>query len=266
MNGERLFSGRYAWVVGAVGTTAGLAIAFLVVGFLILPYNEAGANFAGIWDAICSAAGVPRTSAAAKSEPLKANFKTSDVVFSSDLAGPLDTRAIGRGATLALQCAICHGASRPSQQVDTPNLDGQPAAAIYKQLRDFKSGARVNAVMSPFGVKLSEQDMQDLAAYYSYLPRQPGINPDPSIVSPAIVAHGASMRNVPACVSCHDPTNARVGSPWLEGQSAVYIRSQLEAFAHGNRRNDINEQMRNIARQMTPAEIEDAARYYAGRP
>jgi cytochrome c553 len=165
-----------------------------------------------------------------------------------------------------LQCAICHGASRPSQQVDTPNLDGQPAAAIYKQLRDFKSGARVNAAMSPFGVKLSEQDMQDLAAYYSYLPRQPGINPDPSIVSPAIVAHGASMRNVPACVSCHDPTNARVGSPWLEGQSAVYIRSQLEAFAHGNRRNDINEQMRNIARQMTPAEIEDAARYYAGRP
>ena len=266
MNGERLFSGRYAWVVGAVGTTAGLAIAFLVVGFLILPYTEAGANFAGIWDAICSAAGVPRTSAAAKSEPLKANFKTSDVVFSSDLAGPLDTRAIGRGATLALQCAICHGASRPSQQVDTPNLDGQPAAAIYKQLRDFKSGARVNAAMSPFGVKLSEQDMQDLAAYYSYLPRQPGINPDPSIVSPAIVAHGASMRNVPACVSCHDPTNARVGSPWLEGQSAVYIRSQLEAFAHGNRRNDINEQMRNIARQMTPQEIEDAARYYASQP
>jgi len=266
MNGERLFSGRYAWVVGAVGTTAGLAIAFLVVGFLILPYNEAGANFAGIWDAICSAAGVPRTSAAAKSEPLKANFKTSDVVFSSDLAGPLDTRAIGRGATLALQCAICHGASRPSQQVDTPNLDGQPAAAIYKQLRDFKSGARVNAVMSPFGIKLSEQDMQDLAAYYSYLPRQPGINPDPSIVSPAIVAQGASMRNVPACVSCHDPANARVGSPWLEGQSAVYIRSQLEAFARGTRHNDISAQMRNIARQMTPTEIEEAARYYAGRP
>jgi cytochrome c553 len=266
MNGGRLLSGRNGWIVGAVGATAGLAVAFFVIGFLILPYTEAGANFAGIWDAICSAAGVPRTSAAARNEALKANFKTSDVVFSSDLAGPLDTRAIGRGATLALQCAICHGAGRPSQQVDTPNLDGQPAAAIYKQLRDFKSGARVNAVMSPFGVKLSEQDMQDLAAYYSYLPRQPGTHPDPSILSPAIVAHGASMRNVPACVSCHDPTNARVGSPWLEGQSAVYIRSQLESFAHGTRRNDINEQMRNIARQMTPAEIEDAARYYASRP
>jgi cytochrome c553 len=250
----------------AVGATAGLAAAFFVIGFLILPYTAAGANFAGIWDAICSAAGVPRTSVAAKSEVQGANFKTSNVVFSSDLAGPLDTRAIGRGATLALQCAICHGSNRPSQQVDTPNLDGQPAAAIYKQLRDFKSGARVNAVMTPFAPKLDEQDMRDLAAYYSYLPRQPGTHPDPLIPAPAIASNGAPMRNVPACVSCHDLTNARVGSPWLEGQSAVYIGRQLEAFAHGTRRNDINQQMRNIARQMTPDEIEAAARYYASRP
>jgi cytochrome c553 len=266
MNGERPLPGRNPWMTGAVGVTAGLAVAFFLIGFLILPYTEAGANFTGIWDAICSAAGVPRTSNAARSQIQKADFKTSDVVFSSDLAGPLDTRAIGRGATLALQCAICHGSSRPSQQVDTPNLDGQPAAAIYKQLRDFKSEARVNAVMSPFAMRLSEQDMQDLAAYYSYLPRQPGTHPDPLIASPVIVAHGASMRNVPGCVSCHDPTNTRVGSPWLDGQSAVYIRSELEAFARGFRRNDINEQMRNIARQMTPQEIEDAARYYASRP
>jgi cytochrome c553 len=253
-------------MAGAVGVTAGLAVAFFLVGFLILPYTEAGANFAGIWDAICSAAGVPRKSAAAGAQVQKADFKASDVVFASDLPGPPDTRAIGRGATLALQCAICHGSNRPSQQVDTPDVDGQPAAAIYKQLRDLKSGARVNAVMGPFAVRLSEQDMHDLAAYYSYLPRQPGTHPDPSITAPAIVAQGASMRNVPACVACHDPTNTRVGSPWLDGQSAIYIRSQLEAFARGTRRNDINEQMRNIARQMTPGEIEDAARYYASRP
>lgn len=266
MNGERPLSGRNPWMAGAVGLTAGLAVAFFLLGFLILPYTEAGANFAGVWDAICSAAGVPRKSAAAAAQVQKADFKASDVVFASDLAGPPDTRAVGRGATLALQCAICHGSGRPSQQVDTPDLDGQPAAAIYKQLRDLNSGARVNAIMSPFAVKLSEQDMHDLAAYYSYLPRQPGMHPDPSIASPAIVARGASMRNVPACAACHDPTNTRVGSPWLDGQSAVYIRIQLEAFARGTRRNDINEQMRNIARRMTPQEIEDAARYYASRP
>ena len=57
MNGERPLSGRNPWMAGAVGVTAGLAVAFFLVGFLILPYTEAGANFAGIWDAICSAAG-----------------------------------------------------------------------------------------------------------------------------------------------------------------------------------------------------------------
>ena len=56
------------------------------------------------------------------------------------------------------------------------------------------------------------------------------------------------------------------GTPWLDGQSAVYVKAQLEAFATGARRNDISEQMRNIARQMTATEIDEAARYYASRP
>jgi hypothetical protein len=56
------------------------------------------------------------------------------------------------------------------------------------------------------------------------------------------------------------------GMPWLDGQSAVYIKAQLKAFATGARRNDISQQMRNIARQMTAAEIDEAAHYYAGRP
>jgi cytochrome c553 len=120
--------------------------------------------------------------------------------------------------------------------------------------------------MSPFAVKLSEADMLDLAVYYSYLPRQPGSHPDPAVTAPQIVARGAPMRNVPACFSCHGATDAKLGTPWLEGQSAVYIKAQLQAFATGGRRNDISEQMRNIARQMTHAEIDEAARYYASRP
>jgi cytochrome c553 len=133
-------------------------------------------------------------------------------------------------------------------------------------LRDFKAGARANAIMSPFAMKLGEQDMLDLAAYYSYLPRQPGSHPDPVATAPQIVARGAPMRNVPACSSCHGTTDAKLGAPWLDGQSAVYIKAQLQAFATGARHNDISEQMRNIARQMTAAEIDEAARYYASRP
>jgi cytochrome c553 len=120
--------------------------------------------------------------------------------------------------------------------------------------------------MSPFAVKLSEQDMLDLSAYYSYLPRQPGSHPNDGAAVPQIVARGAPMRNIPACSTCHGTTDAKLGTPWLDGQSAVYIKAQLEAFTTGARRNDISEQMRNIARQMKAAEIDEAARYYASRP
>jgi cytochrome c553 len=65
---------------------------------------------------------------------------------------------------------------------------------------------------------------------------------------------------------CHGALDNKAGSPWLEGQSAVYIKSQLQAFASGERRNDISEQMRNVGRRMTPGEIEEAAQYYASQP
>jgi cytochrome c553 len=53
-----------------------------------------------------------------------------------------------------------------------------------------------------------------------------------------IVARRAPMRNIPACGSCHSTTDSKFGSPWLDGQSAVYIKAQLQAFAAGTRRNE----------------------------
>jgi cytochrome c553 len=263
MSAERLFSWRNSWFAAGVGVTAATVVLSLIVGFVILPYATTSSQFSSLWDAICSAAGVPRVTV--NSEPSKTGAITSNVVMNSQMFGALDTRSVGRGATLAMQCAICHGSNRQGQ-VDTPNLEGQPAAAVYKELRDFKTGARTNAVMGPFAVKLSEQDMLDLAAYYSYLPRQPGSHPDDALAVSQIVARGAPMRNIPACASCHGTSDAKLGTPWLDGQSAVYLKAQLQAFATGTRQNDISEQMRNIARQMTAAEIDEAARYYAGRP
>lgn len=259
---ERLFSWRNTWFSASVGAVAGIAVLSLIAGFLILPYATTNAQLASLWDAICSAAGVPRATVAL--DQVAPTFKTSTVVMTSTMAGPADARSVGRGATLAMQCAICHASGRQSQP-DTPNLEGQPASAVYKQLRDFKSGARANAVMSPFAVNLSEQDMIDIAAYYSYLPRQPGLHPA-LLPEPAIVKRGAAMRNIPTCSSCHGGGDFKAGAPWLEGQSAVYIKEQLKAFAGEQRRNDISEQMRNIARRMTPQEIDEVAAYYASRP
>ena len=263
MSAERLFTFRNPWFAASVGIVVATVLLSLIAGFVLLPLAATNSQLTGLWDAICSAAGVPR--ATAPTEPVKPNFTTSNVVMNPQMFGTPDARSVGRGATLAMQCAICHGSNRTGQ-VDTPDLEGQPAVAIYKQLRDFKVAARANAIMAPFAVKLSEQDMLDLAAYYSYLPRQPGSHPDSTVTAPQIVARGAPMRNVPACASCHGTTDARPGAPWLEGQSTVYIKAQLQAFATGARRNDISERMRNIARQMTGAEIDEAARYYASRP
>jgi cytochrome c553 len=262
MSTERLFTLRNPWFAAGVGITGAIVVLSLIAGFVLLPYATTSLQFASLWDAICSAAGVPR--ATVNSEVVKPDFTTSNVILSSQKFGAPDTRAVGRGATLAMQCAICHGSNRQGQ-VDTPNLEGQPAAAIYKELRDFKAGARINATMSPFAVKLTEQDMRDLATYYAYLPRQPGSHPD-AVDAPPVVTRGAPMRNIPTCSACHGITNAKLGAPWLDGQSAVYIKAQLQAFAHGTRRNDISEQMRNIARQMTPDEMNEAALYYASQP
>ena len=84
------------------------------------------------------------------------------------------------------------------------------------------------------------------------------------VVAIAVVAD--TPEEVAPCGACHGSLDNKAGSPWLEGQSAAYIKSQLQAFASGERHNDINEQMRNIARAMTPQEIEEAANYYASQP
>ena len=170
--------------------------------------------------------------------------------------------SIGRGATLALRCTMCHGA-RGLSEANSPNLAGQYRIAIYKQLVDFKTGARVSAVMAPLVADLSDADMRDLADYYAYLPR---LTDSSAINPPRIVASGAPLRGIAPCGACHGEVGAKASAAWLEGQPVAYLRTQLEAFASGARHNDIDEQMRNVARVMTPQEIDAASRYYAEHP
>jgi len=263
MNEQPLFSFRNPWFSASVGVTAAIAVLAAFAGLIWLPLAQPDLKLSGIWDAICSAAGVPRVSQQGAS--IQPDFKTSNVVMTSEMLTRRDQVSIGRGATLAQRCAICHGPQGVSD-ANSPNLAGQFAAVIYKELIDFKTGARVNVVMSPFAANLSNQDMLDIAAYYSYLPRVPSNNLDPTIAAPPIVTIGAPMRNIAPCGSCHGDIDNKAGSPWLGGQSAVYIKAQLHAFAAGTRRNDISQQMRNIARQMTAEEIDQVARYYEAQP
>ncbi len=263
MSEQKLFSFRNSWFSTSVGTTVAIAIASALAGLIWLPLAQPDLKLAGIWDAICSAAGIPRAPVSASVQ--QPDFKTSNVVLTPDTIGRKDAVSIGRGATLAQRCAICHGPQGVSD-ANSPNLAGQFAEVTYKELHDFKTGARVNVVMSPFAANMSDQDMKDVAAYYAYLPRVPSSKADEKVPPPPIVVTGAPMRNIPPCGSCHGELDYKAGSPWLGGQSAVYIKAQLQAFAAGARRNDISQQMRNIARHMTAEEIDQVARYYEAQP
>ena len=262
MSAREIFSFRNPYFGVSVGITVALFVLAALAGFVVLPYAQWHQQFAGLWDAICSAAGLPRASTA---EGGQAAPGTSKVVLTSTTLARPSQESIGRGATLAQRCAICHGPTGVSR-ADSPNLAGQYASVIYKQLLDFRSGARTNAVMSPFAQNLSDQDIADVAAYYAYLPRLPAYHPEPQLAPTRIVVYGAPLRGIAPCGSCHGSLDNKTGSPWLEGQSAQYMKAQLEAFASGQRRNDINEQMRNIARAMTPQEMDEAASYYASQP
>jgi cytochrome c553 len=259
MNEAPLFSLRNPWFRVGVGTTVGVFVVSAVIGFVWLPSAQRDAQFQGVWNAICSAAGVPQQWLSAQS-PVEPDYHVSTVELTPHMFDGATSLSIGRGATLALRCTMCHG-SQGMSEANSPNLAGQYATVVYKELQDFQSGARQNAVMSPMARNLSDQDMRDLASYYASLPRAASSRGD----MPGIVEHGAPLRNIPACAACHGGVDHKTGSPWLDGLPAAYTKAQLTAFASGARRNDISEQMRNIARNMTADEIDAAAAWYAGR-
>jgi cytochrome c553 len=109
--------------------------------------------------------------------------------------------------------------------------------------------------------------MRDLSVFYGSTPVST-ISPA-SIAdhaTPALIRVGDPLRNIAPCGSCHGGIDRKTGSPRLDGAPAPYLQAQLRAFALGVRHNDINGQMRNVARAMTAAEMESASLYYASRP
>jgi cytochrome c553 len=261
MSDKQIAQPRNAWVAASVGITAAIAIVGFTVGFVWLPRSQQGERVKGIWDAICSAAGLLHTAPSGE-QIVAAGYPTTRVEVVPQMLDGANAESIGRGATLALRCTMCHGA-RGLSDANSPNLAGQYPIAIYKQLMDFKSGARVSAVMAPLVADLSDADMRDLAVYYAYLPRLSDSN---ASNPPRIVASGAPLRGIAPCGACHGEVGNKASAAWLEGQPVAYLRTQLKAFATGERHNDIGEQMRNVARTMTTQEIDAASRYYAEHP
>ncbi len=261
MSAQRLLSWKNRWTTVSVGVVGATAVAAAVIGFVWIPEIQGSGRPASLWEAICSAAGV--ITPYRNSPGVISNARLpSDVVITAQMMRPADGLSIGRGATLAMQCTVCHGV-RGMSMAGSPNLAGQVDAAVYKQLRDFKTGHRSNAIMAAMVAHLDDQAMRDLAAYYAYLPRERlPENGLPAAPVPLLVTNGAPMRGIGACASCHGAGAANAATPRLNGEPASYIVAQLNAFANGTRHNDAHLQMRNTARHMTAAEITAVAGYY----
>lgn len=183
--------------------------------------------------------------------------------------------SIEAGKAKSQTCVACHGADGNSLITQYPKLAGQHEKYLEKQLKELKLGmtsggkqGRYEPVMGAMAMPLSEEDMADLAAYYASLPISSNATPE-NVVDEGKVLYtaGNAERGVTACIACHGPRGNGTelsGFPKISGQHADYIKAQLEKFRDGNRNNDMNAMMRDVAKKLTDAEIDTLSKYVGG--
>jgi len=169
-------------------------------------------------------------------------------------------------ASFTAVCAACHAADGNSAIPVNPKLSQQHPEYLVKQLQEFKSGKRANAIMSGMAAALSDQDMLNVAYWLNTKTAKPGFAKDKELVSlgERIYRGGIADRQVPACAGCHSPNGAGIPAqfPRLGGQHADYAVAQLTAFRDGTRKNSL--QMTGVAAKMNDREIKAVADYVAG--
>jgi cytochrome c553 len=183
---------------------------------------------------------------------------------------------IARGAVIAAQgtvagappCAQCHAFNGISDASGAfPRVAGQSAYYLAEQLRDFASGMRSNAFMTPIAKALTADDIADVAAYYSGLdaPFLPLRKPDEALVKAGeqLAKAGNESRRIQACDNCHGPGGAGEPPtvPYLAGQYAIYIAFELRMWQRGYRKNS-PDGMAVVARALDDREIAAVAAYY----
>lgn len=172
------------------------------------------------------------------------------------------------GQAKSALCATCHGNDGNSQLAINPKLAGQSAKYMVKQLMDFKSGARPGPTMAAMVAALSEEDMEDIAAWYaSQEVTLGGADPEQLELGESIYRAGVQDLSVAACSACHAPNgqgNAPAGFPALGGQHPEYTLMQLKQFRSGERANDPSGMMRTVVERLTDNELEALASYLSG--
>jgi len=177
----------------------------------------------------------------------------------------------GAGQSKAAVCAACHGVDGNSTVPQWPKLAGQHADYLVRQFGLIKSGARPVPEMAGIVGGVSEQDIADIAAWYSSQEIKGGVA-DESLVTAGqkLWRAGDAKTGVPACMACHGPAGEGVpfaGYPALRGQHSVYVASMLKRFRSGENwgEKDANSHvMDGVAAALKDAEIDAVASYIEG--
>ncbi len=182
---------------------------------------------------------------------------------------PAKSGDAAKGKAVSATCVACHGADGNSVNPDWPKLAGQGEGYLAKQLADFRSDKRNDPTMTAMAKGIvSDADVADLSAYYASQKGKAGTaNKEKVAAGEAIYKGGNLATGVAACAACHGPTgsgNDAAKFPGIAGQHAKYTVTQLKAFKSGKRANDTGKMMRNIAKNMTDAEMDAVAEYISG--
>ncbi len=174
-----------------------------------------------------------------------------------------------RGETLTATCVACHSDDGNSIAGSFPSIAGQHESYLTKQLREIKSGERSAPLMMGLLDAMSDQDLQDMAAFYASKTINGGAaNPDLVELGEAVYRAGIKRKNVAACSACHSPSghgNDPAIFPALAGQWAEYTEAQLKMFRSGERANDGDgKMMRLTAMDMSDEEIAAVSSYIRG--
>jgi len=172
------------------------------------------------------------------------------------------------GQKISGACAACHSKDGNSAAPSFPKLAGLGEKYLLKQLKDFKSGTRSNAIMAGQLAALNDTQMADLAAYFASQTRTVGYAAkDKVALGEKTFRAGNRATGVPACLACHGAKGegmSAAGFPALGGQHGAYVKAQLVAFQEDKRNNDASKVMRDIAGRMSNKEIDAVSSYIQG--
>jgi cytochrome c553 len=258
------------WRIWASLIVVAALFAGALIGLVLIPAGQRENAHLDMASAMRRAAGLEAGSPAVR-QPLSTatSVPVSQVSWDPEVMRILAAGNTRRGAAIAAQvCAACHG-DKGLSRTNIPSLAGQSPQAIYKQLHDYRSGARAHPQMTGVARGLPVTDLANVAAYYAAASKEYtalGFRDfSGELEIEKLAREGDSRRRIPACLSCHvNGSGGPIETPVITGQTEEYLIAQLNAYANGTRKNDVYGRMRVIARKLTPDERSQLARYFQG--